>query len=144
MKTATTTAPAFEDMPKDYTGLCKLLIPRPIHDASDYENIVEIMNVLAVAGEDALNKDQADYLEMLASLIERYDRETLPPIEKPEPHEMIHAHLEHMGISAAEWGRRIGIDRTLASRLVRGERKLSLEHLTKTTEAFNLPRGFFM
>jgi hypothetical protein len=64
----------FSRLPTTFEGLVKFHPPRPIHDATGYENTAEIVDVLAVAG-PRLNADQADYLELLATLIERYDAE---------------------------------------------------------------------
>ena len=132
------------ELPKDYTGLCQLLMPRPIHDEVEYENVLEIMTILAVAGEEKLNQDQSDYLEILTDLVEKFDQNTLAPLPDLPPHLFIKTHLENIGMTATEWGKRIGIDRGLASRLFRGKRRLSVEHLQNTTKALNLPRGVFV
>ena len=144
MSISTTKAPKFDQLPKDYLGLCKLLMPRPIHDEIEYNNMVEIMNVLAVAGEESLNHDQADYLDILTDLVEKFDQDTLEPLPKLPPHIFIKTHLDDIGMTATEWGNRLGIDRGLASRLLRGERRLSVEHLQKTVEALKLPHGVFI
>ena len=34
----------FADLPRDYAGLCALLLPRTIHDAVDYANTTEVTN----------------------------------------------------------------------------------------------------
>ena len=54
------------------------------------------------------------------------------------PHEFLAAHLENIGMSATEWGKRIGIDRSTASRLLRGERKINTDHIRKTAEALHI------
>ena len=41
-------------------------------------------------------------------------------------------------MTASEWGRLIGIDRSTASRLLRGERKLNTAHIKKTAKALHL------
>lgn len=64
MKTATQLR--FEAMPKGYTGLCQILMPRPIHDKVDYENVTEITD--AMAGHK-LTADQDDYFDLLSRLI---------------------------------------------------------------------------
>lgn len=37
-----------------------------------------------------------------------------------------------------EWGKIIGIDRSTASRIIRGERKLNTTHIRKTADALNI------
>jgi hypothetical protein len=52
----------FARLPKDYTGLCRMLTPRPIHDKVDFENVTEITD--AMAGHK-LTADQEDYFDLL-------------------------------------------------------------------------------
>ncbi|MBK1835376.1 helix-turn-helix domain-containing protein [Roseibacillus ishigakijimensis] len=139
MTTATLQAPAFSDLPTDYLGLCQLLMPRPIHDDATYWNASEMVRALAIAGEEKLTPDQADYLLILSDLIERYDQENLPPLKPQKPHEFIASHLDNIGMSVAEWGRLIGVDRSTASRLARGERPLTLKHVKATAQSLHLP-----
>ena len=71
MKT-THTKIEFTGLPKDYTGLCRMLTPRPIHDKVDFENVTEITD--AMAGHK-LTPDQEDYFDLLCRLIEDYDKD---------------------------------------------------------------------
>jgi hypothetical protein len=58
----------FQDLPKDYAALCCVFLPRPIHDALDYGNVVGVANAMALWHDD-FTRDQADYFELLCSLI---------------------------------------------------------------------------
>ncbi|MBM3840041.1 MAG: hypothetical protein FJ398_19165 [Verrucomicrobia bacterium] len=60
------------DLPKDYAGLCRVFLPRPIHDAVDYANVVEVTDAMALWRDD-FTRDQADYFDLLCSLLEEYD-----------------------------------------------------------------------
>lgn len=51
----------FARLAKDYSGLCRLLVPRPIHDKVDFENVTEITD--AMAGR-MLTADQEDYFDL--------------------------------------------------------------------------------
>ena len=62
-------------LPKTYAALVSLLVPRPIHDRATYDNAVEIVQALAGF---KLNRDQEDYLELMARLVEEYERATIP------------------------------------------------------------------
>jgi antitoxin component HigA of HigAB toxin-antitoxin module len=110
-------------------------VPRPLHDEIELEAVTEIIDLIAG---HPLNADQADYLETLAELAEAYEsanHEALPTLPS---HEFLAAHLENIGMTATEWGKLIGIDRSTASRLLRGERKFNTSHVRKTAEALNL------
>jgi antitoxin component HigA of HigAB toxin-antitoxin module len=85
-----------------------------------------------------LTHDQADYVETLAELAEAYESATDEMPASLTPHEFLAAHLGNIGMTASGWGKLIGIDRSTASRLLRGERKFNTAHVRKTAEALNL------
>jgi len=37
----------FARLPKDYASLCRMLMPRPLHDKVDFENMTEITDAMA-------------------------------------------------------------------------------------------------
>jgi HTH-type transcriptional regulator / antitoxin HigA len=135
MKATKPNLPGFAKLPKTYEALCRMHLPRTLHDDIELDAVTQIIDLMAG---HALNKDQSDYLETLAELAEAYEsanRKTLPALP---PHEFLAAHLENIGMTATEWGKLIGIDRSTASRLLRGERKFNTAHVRKTAEALNL------
>ena len=135
MKATKPIPPSFSKLPKTYEALCRLHLPRTLHDEIELDTVTEIIDLMAG---HTLNTNQADYLETLSELAEAYESanyETLPSLP---PHEFLAAHLENIGMSATEWGKLIGIDRSTASRLLRGERKFNTAHVRKTAEALNL------
>jgi antitoxin component HigA of HigAB toxin-antitoxin module len=82
-----------------------------------------------------LTKDQADYLDTLATLAADFEDSNTDALQKLAPHEFLAAHLENIGMSASAWGELIGIDRSTASRLLRGERGLNANHIRNTAKA---------
>ena len=62
----------FQDLPKEYAALCRVFLPRPIHDAVDYANVVEVADAM-VLWHDNFPLGHADYFDLLCSLIEEYD-----------------------------------------------------------------------
>jgi len=74
MSTKTKAPLSFAALPRDYPALCRLHLPRPIHDKADYDNTVEIADALA-GFEDAMSTDQTDYFDLLYNLIEVYEEE---------------------------------------------------------------------
>ena len=57
MKTITTLK--FSSLPKTYSGLVALHVPRPIHDATTYDNAVEIVHALVGFKAEAKQRQQA-------------------------------------------------------------------------------------
>lgn len=95
MNAAKPTLPSFAKLPKTYAALCRLHLPRTLHDEMELDAVTEIIDLMA-------------------------------------------AHLDNIGMTATEWGRLIGIDRSTASLLLRGERKFNTSHVRKTAEALSL------
>jgi len=132
-RTAKNITPAkFSELPKSYAALCSILMPRSIHDGIKLGNVTEIIDLMAG---HRLTKDQADYLDTLATLAADFEDQNVPPLPKTAPHEFLAAHLENIGMSASAWGELIGIDRSTASRLLRGERGLNASHIRNTATA---------
>lgn len=56
-------------LPKDYGGLCRRLMPRPIHDRAEDGNIINSMALW----QDDFTPDQKDYLDLLRGSVEDFD-----------------------------------------------------------------------
>jgi antitoxin component HigA of HigAB toxin-antitoxin module len=123
----------FSSMPKTYDGLVSLLVPRPIHDQASYENAVEIVHALAGF---KLNRDQDDYLELMAKIIEDYERETSPEPDPVKGVESLKFLLKENGLSADDLGSIIDVDRSIAYRILKGARNLTAEHIKKLSSRF--------
>src|ERR1700682_4141602 len=105
---------SFAHVPKTYSGLVALHMPRPIHDQVAYDNAVEVVHALAG---HKLNHDQDDYLAIMAKLVEDYENENLP---EPKPVKGIDALkflLEEHGLTATDLGELIGVNRSIAYRI---------------------------
>ena len=141
MKT-THTKIEFTGLPKDYTGLCRMLTPRPIHDKVDFENVAEITD--AMAGHK-LTADQEDYFDLLCRLIEDYEKEQgLADLPEVSGLEALQHLLEAHGMSAADLARLLGTHRTLGAMVLRGERKLTLAHVRILAEHFKVSADLFL
>ena len=127
-----TSLPRFSALPKPYGALCRLHMPRTIHDGIELEAATEIIDLMAGL---KLTRDQEDYLTTLADLVAVYEENHIDPLPKLKPHEFLAAHLDNIGMSATAWGKLIGIDRSTASRLIRGERGLNTTHIRNTATA---------
>lgn len=132
MKTTATTL-RFSAMPRTYTGLVALHVPRPIHDSASYDNAVEIVHALAGY---KLNRDQEDYLELMAKLVEDYERETVPEPTPVKGIEALKFLLADNDLSGDDLGRIIGVNRSIAYRILKGARNLTADHIKKLSVRF--------
>lgn len=136
----TTTQPT--PLPDTFAGLNAAHQLRPIKDAIDYDNAVELIDRLAVRSD--LNEDQSDYLITLSELIARYDSEhyaiNLAGISGLDS---LKALLDENDLNASQLGELLG-NRALGSKILRGERELSKAHLRILGDRFKVNPSLFM
>jgi len=130
----------FTGLPKDYAGLCRILIPRPIHDKVEFQSVTEITD--AMAGHK-LTADQEDYFDLLCRLIEDYEKEH---VEAPKLTiiEALQHLLDAHGMNTADLARLLEVHRTLGAMILRGERKLTLGHVRTLTRHFGVSADAFL
>jgi len=138
----TRTQVRFAELPKDYPGLCRALLPRPIHDAVDYANVTEIADALAL-WQDDFTPDQADYFDLLCSLIEDYDAEHVKWPKVRGLDLLKHLLAEHH-LAAADLSRILEGSRNLGAMILRGERNLTVPHIRKLAEFFKVSVAVFI
>ena len=132
----------FAGLPKDYAGLCRMLTPRPLHDKVDYENVTEITDAMAV---HKLSPDQDDYFDLLCRLIEDYEKEHARlDTAKVTAREALQHLLDAHDLSAADLVRLLGVHRTLGAMILRGERKLTLNHVRTLARHFGVSADMFL
>ncbi|MBI4660724.1 MAG: helix-turn-helix domain-containing protein [Verrucomicrobia bacterium] len=132
----------FTTLPKDYIGLCRRYVPRPLHDATDYAAARQAIEPM-LGFEERLNTDQVDYLEAVSSFIEAYDRERVkwPKVSARDTLKFL---LEQHEMSAADLSRILGSDRSLGPKLLRGERRLTVDHIRTLARRFNVEPGVLL
>jgi HTH-type transcriptional regulator/antitoxin HigA len=131
---------AFADIPLDYAGLVAMFPPRPIHDAVDYANTMEV--VMTMAGHK-LTRDQDDYLTILSEMILHYDREHDGPRKRGTPHQRLQYLVKEAGLSASDLGRLLG-NRGMGSVFLSGKRGLSKANIRKLAEHFKVRADYFL
>jgi len=139
---ATRSTIQFARLPKDYAELCRLLMPRPLRDKVDLENVTGITD--AMAGHK-LSADQEDYFDLLCRLVEDYEREHGGvSASSVTGLEALRHLLDEHGMSGADLSRLLGAHRTLGSMILRGERKLTLEHVRTLCAHFRVSGDLFL
>lgn len=132
----------FADLPKEYTALCRLFLPRPIRDAAEYDNTAEVADAMAV-WQDNFTRDQADYFELLCSLIEAYDTEHVN-WPKVKGRDILQHLLDEHDLGAADLSRILGGSRNLGAMILRGDRNLTVTHIRKLATHFKVGPEVFL
>jgi len=138
MKTAT---PTFARLPKTYSGLVALHMPRPIHDKVAYDNAVEVVHALAG---HKLNHDQDDYLAIMAKLVEDYESEKVPEPKPAKGIEALKFLLKENSLTADDLGEIIGVNRSIAYRILKGTRNLTADHIKELAARFVVSADLFL
>ena len=107
---------------------------RPIRSEEDYQGALARIEILM----DALpGTDEADELEVLATLIELYEDVNFP-INLPDPVTAIKFRMEQQGLSRKDLEGAIG-HRGRISEVLSGKRSLTLEMIRKLHSQFKIP-----
>ena len=117
-----------------------MLTPRPIHDKAEFQNVTDITE--AMAGHK-LTPDQADYFDLLCRLIEDYEKESVDA-PKVTPLQALQHLLDAHNMTAADLSRLLGVHRTLGAMILRGERKLILNHVQTLARHFGVSADLFL
>lgn len=131
----------FTRLPKDYAGLCRVHMPRPIRDKVEFENVTEITD--AMAGHK-LTPDQGDFFDLLSRLIEGYEKEQGLTVPNASGLDVLRLLLDVHELNAAGLARLLGVHRTLGGMILRGERNLTVNHVRTLARHFGVSADAFL
>ena len=127
--------------PEKYAALIDLFPLRPLHDEVDYDNALEVAESLV--GISEMTDDQADYLDVLTDIIQKYESQHHPVNGRATPLSSLKNMLEERGMNASDLGRLVG-NRALGSAILRGERELSKSHIRILADYFKVSTDLFI
>ena len=132
----------YADIPKTYRELCRLYLPRPIHDEAEDAEATAMMNALAVF--TRLNAEQRDYLDVLTEFVDEFDKGRKTRWPKVSGLDALKYLLEERGMSAADLSRILESSRNLGAMILRGERKMTLSHVRTLSKYFGVSADLFL
>lgn len=110
---------------------------RPIRSEEDYEAALHTIAELMEA-QPQFGTDDFDRLDVLATLVEAYERENYP-VGPADPVGVIEYHLERLGWTQAELARRANMQTSHLSAVLNHQRSLSLNQIKKLSVVFDIP-----
>ncbi|MBI2826886.1 MAG: helix-turn-helix domain-containing protein [Planctomycetia bacterium] len=126
---------------RSYRALVREFPPRPIRGRAalaDAHRVVEMLMSL-----DRPSKDQLDYLELLSTLVERFEAE-----DHPTPQGSTSALLRHLievrGVSQTEVAARAAISPSTLSDVLAGRRPLSIKNIKRLSRYFAIDANLFL
>jgi len=140
MPTTKTTA---EKLPGRFKALVQLMSPQAIIDDVQYENTVEMIDCLMASGK--LTKGQEIYLETMVQLVQAYEAQN-HAIETANlgGTDALRQLLDENDMSASDMARLLGVHASMGSKILKGERSLTVEHLRRLADRFKVRIELFM
>jgi HTH-type transcriptional regulator/antitoxin HigA len=145
MKRRTANLPAaIAALPESYLALMAAFPLRPIKNGAEYDRAAKIIHRLALREGD-LDAGEEAYLEVLETLVERYDSEHYPMnIDDVSPTQALKMLVQQAGMSVTELGALLG-SKGSASELLSGKRKEpSKSQIAKLCARFKVDAGVFL
>lgn len=128
--------------PIEYGKLLARVLPKPIKTEKEYDRLVAEAGTLIARGENNLSAEESSLLEVIAILIEDYDREHYP-IEKSSPHETLAFLLEERDLKPRDlWS--VVESKSRVSEILSGKRAISKAQAKKLAEFFHVSAELFL
>jgi len=128
-------------LPSRFEDLVRLMPPRAIMDDAHYENTLEMIDRLMACRK--LTKGQESYLETLVQLVQAYEA-AHHAIEAPKGIDALKHLLEERGMSASALARLLGVHASMGSKILKGERALTVDHLKLLAAQFRVRADTFI
>ncbi len=123
-----------------YEQLLDVFPPRPISSDEQYWATVAQIDELIDKGN--LTPDEQDYLTTLGMMVERYEEEHEPDMELRGV-ALVRALMAEQGLRQRDLVQPIFKTDSIASAVLHGKRRLTVEHIDKLAHYFQLPHALF-
>ena len=117
--------------------------PRAITDDVHYENMVEAIDQLMSI--EKLTKGQESYLETLVQLVQAYEANHYAiDTSDLSGRDVLQQLLIDNEMSASDLARLLGVHPSMGSKILKGERSLTVPHLQKLADRFQVSPELFI
>jgi HTH-type transcriptional regulator / antitoxin HigA len=130
-------------LPGGFDDLVRIMPPQAISDEVHYENTVEIIDRLMAT--ERLTRGQKLYLETLVQLVEAYEaRHHAIEIAGLGGVEVLKHLLAENDMNASDLARLLGMHASMGSKILQGDRSLTVEHIRKLAARFKVSPEVFV
>lgn len=128
-------------LPAKFEDLVRLMPPQAIRDDVHYENTIDMIDRLMASGK--LSKGQELYMETLVQLVQAYEA-SRHAIDAPKGIDTLRHLMEAHGMNASDLARLLGIHASMGSKILKGERALTVDHIKLLAAKFKVRADTFM
>lgn len=131
----------YADLPLTYPDLVVWYPPMSLETEAEYDQTVEVAKKLSLYD---LNPDQEKYFDTLCVLIQAYEDQH--PFDWPQISsiDILKSLLADHDMSISDFSRLIGVHRSMGTRILKGERNLTLAHVKVLCERFKVGPELFL
>ena len=104
---------------------------------NDHDHAAAIREIAKLWGA-ATGTEEGDKLDILATLVEKYEETRWPSVDVSDPVDLLNYAIEELGHSQAELAELLG-SRSRASELLNRRRPLTVEMIQKISQAWKIP-----
>ena len=123
-----------------YLALIRRFPLRPLRSDAELDQAVAVVDSLIDRGR--LDRAEADYLDVLSDLVERYE-EKQHPIEPASDAAMLEHLLDSRGVTQLAVAEGTGIVNSTLSAVLHGKRQLTREHIARLARFFRVDASVF-
>lgn len=127
---------------RKYGRLLAKTLPKPIETEAENERMLEVVNKLMSKGEEKLTPEENALLELLFTLIEKFEEEHYPIPEAP-PDAVLRTLMEDRGLRQKDLIHIFGSS-GIASEVVNGKRAISKAQAKALGEFFGMSAELFI
>ncbi len=131
----------YAEIPTTYQNLVSWYPPMVLETEEEYDQAVEVAKKLSLY---ELNNDQEKYFDTLCVLIQAYEDRNPFDWSKISGIDILKSLLEDQGMSTSDFSRLIGVHRSIGTRILNGERNLTVGHIRLLAERFKVSPELFM
>lgn len=127
----------------DYRSLLNEVVPHVIHDDAGHQRALsEVERLSGLLGEQS-NTDLEDMIELLATLIEKYEQETIC-FSKADPVQLLTHLMESREMNQQQFAETVGLSTAHVSNVLSGTRAITVEQARKFGECFSVAPSLFL
>ena len=134
------TSAAVRPVGSSYRKLVAAFPLRAIRSDEELAAAHAVVEALLVAD---LDEDAKDYLDLLADIVVKYEREVHPIPDAPEA-DVLRFLMESNRLSQPELAKKVGIAQSTISAVLNGNRSLTRQHIVKLAEFFHVSPAAFL
>ena len=128
--------------PQKYGKLLSVALPGVIIDDAEYERIESIFNSLMNKGENRLSPEEQRLFELLAGLLESYEKQSLHDSESITPKDVLRFLMDENNLKQMDLEEIFG-SQAVVSKVLSGKRAFSKTHARRLAERFSVRADLF-